>query len=358
MCTAYALHSRALRRSANAPYTAAQMAHQELDRLVESAAPDEVVLAAWETGDVDVVRAWLEDGGRWGGVRNLDERVFIDTWPAGQPHSIQRRTLVSGTLLTVACKSEHPSPIAEMLLDAGADCNTQHLIDAIGSGNICAVRALVPRLDMDEGYGLWSPLHFACAGGTWGNQIVLPNQVEIVHALLEAGAPVNGRTRRLGGMSNRPYGLTPLMKAAQQGFTRLGVVKWLLHYGADIAAADTAGHTALFHANELFQYSHVWHDATRKAWFWDQAMQREIPCRTPGVVEDMLALLQGVEAAGSWKRYVREPRKQLLVLRRLVERGRAAPPDGVLARLFPESGGLPDVLFWKVLSFWRSSRDA
>ena len=243
MCTAYALHSRALRRSANAPYTAAQMAHQELDRLVESAAPDEVVLAAWETGDVDVVRAWLEDGGRWGGVRNLDERVFIDTWPAGQPHSIQRRTLVSGTLLTVACKSEHPSPIAEMLLDAGADCNTQHLIDAIGSGNICAVRALVPRLDMDEGYGLWSPLHFACAGGTWGNQIVLPNQVEIVHALLEAGAPVNGRTRRLGGIHNRPYGMTPLMKAAQQGFTRLGVVKWLLHYGADIAAAD-GGHGA------------------------------------------------------------------------------------------------------------------
>ena len=52
-----------------------------------------------------------------------------------------------------------------------------------------------------------------------------------------------------------------------------------------------------------------------------------------------------------------EPRKQLLVLRRLVGR-RAAPPDGVLERLFPESGGLPDVLFWKVLSFWRSPRDA
>ena len=59
-------------------------------------------------------------------------------------------------------------------------------------------------------------------------------------------------------------------------------------------------------------------------------------------------------AAGStWKRYVAEPRKQLLVLRRLVERGRAAPPDGTLARV----QGLPDVLFWKVLAFWRSDRD-
>ena len=76
--------------------------------------------------------------------------------------------------------------------------------------------------------------------------------------------------------------------------------------------------------------------------------------RAAGAVEDMIALLQGVGAAGSWKRYVREPRKQLLVLRRLVERGRAAPPDGTLARV----QGLPDVLFWKVLAFWRSSRDA
>ena len=42
-----------------------------------------------------------------------------------------------------------------------------------------------------------------------------------------------------------------------------------------------------------------------------------------------------------------------------VERGRAAPPDGVLARLFPVSQvqGLPDVLFWKVLSFWRDPDD-
>jgi hypothetical protein len=85
---------------------------------------------------------------------------------------------------------------------------------------------------------------------------------------------------------------------------------------------------------------------------------QEISRRAPGAVEDVIALLQGVEAAGSWKRYLREPRRDLLTFRRLVERGRAAPPDGVLARLFPESGGLPDVLFWKVLAFWRSSRDA
>ena len=76
--------------------------------------------------------------------------------------------------------------------------------------------------------------------------------------------------------------------------------------------------------------------------------------RGPDVVEGSLALFRDYRAAGgTWKRYVAEPRKQLLVLRRLVERGRAAPPDGTLARV----QGLPDVLFWKVLKFWRSDRD-
>lgn len=111
--------------------------------------------------------------------------------------------------------------------------------------------------------------------------------------------------------------------------------------------------------------------------------------------EAMTEFLKEVERAGSFKKWLNEPRKQLLVLRKLVERGRTTPPrasapafeaaaryagpragtffttrDGatgyyrdaavyVPERLFPAStpGGLPDVLFWKVLSFWRSSRD-
>ena len=93
-----------------------------------------------------------------------------------------------------------------------------------------------------------------------------------------------------------------------------------------------------------------------------------------------LALLRDYRAAGgTWKRYVAETRKQLLVLRRLVERGRALPPRiwmrgwTSLARTLigrePSDDGakavhdlfgrkdLPDVLFWKVLAFWRSDRD-
>ena len=75
----------------------------------------------------------------------------------------------------------------------------------------------------------------------------------------------------------------------------------------------------------------------------------------PGVVEGTLAFFRDYRTAGgTWKRYVAEPRKQLLVLRKLVERGRARPK--ALAGLFGRKD-LPDVLFWKVLAFWRSARD-
>ena len=83
-----------------------------------------------------------------------------------------------------------------------------------------------------------------------------------------------------------------------------------------------------------------------------------------GAVEAFLALLADVRAAGSWKRYANEPRVQLVVLRKLAESGRAVATRGVLTRLFAprrrvQSIGspLPDVLFWKVLSFWRTDRD-
>ena len=81
----------------------------------------------------------------------------------------------------------------------------------------------------------------------------------------------------------------------------------------------------------------------------------------PGVVEGTLAFFRDYRAAGgTWKRYVAEPRKELLVLRKLAEKGRARPPRARLAMaptgLFARDG-LPDVLFWKVLVYWRSERD-
>ena len=86
--------------------------------------------------------------------------------------------------------------------------------------------------------------------------------------------------------------------------------------------------------------------------------------RLPFFVAAAMALLAEVRAAGSWKRYAAEPRVQLVVLRKLAEGGRAVATRGVLTRLFAprrrlQSIGspLPDVLFWKILEFWRTDRD-
>ena len=55
-----------------------------------------------------------------------------------------------------------------------------------------------------------------------------------------------------------------------------------------------------------------------------------------------------------WKRYVNEPRRQLLSLQKLYHAKRASPRASVLAALYE----LPPPLVWTVLKFWRSSRDA
>lgn len=91
----------------------------------------------------------------------------------------------------------------------------------------------------------------------------------------------------------------------------------------------------------------------------------------PGVAE----FLEGVDAAGSYAAYVRAPRVDLVRLRTLCARGRAAPPrDRVLERLFcgpakAETGArrasktassrrpLPNEVFWLILGFWRTRRE-
>lgn len=65
--------------------------------------------------------------------------------------------------------------------------------------------------------------------------------------------------------------------------------------------------------------------------------------------------LEKVMAAGNWTKYSNVPRVELVRLRALCARGRAAPPRE-LERLF-DVAALPNEVFWNVISFWRSSRD-
>ena len=193
----------------------------------------------------------------------------------------------------------------------------------------------------------------------------------LIRLLVEKGAPVDAR---LAGGTRFAVGTTPLMVAVSDG-APVFYLRELLRLGADLAATNKSGESALSLARIEAKYSHR---ADRQA---------------------VLKFITDVSAAGTYKRYVNEPRKQLLLLAKLCERRRATAPWGVLRRLFPtrrsrrapppddggsiqraseetlrtrrvvsvadrfrgltlEDGeGLPDELIWKVLSFWRTSRD-
>ena len=167
----------------------------------------------------------------------------------------------------------------------------------------------------------------------------------MIRFLVEKGAPVDLRVTssllRLG------VGTTPLLVAVAQS-APVVYLRELLRLGADLSATNEEGDSALSLAQS--------------------AIYDVYATGSPAAKRADLTFITDVSRAGTYKRYVNEPRKRLLVLLKLCERGRAtAPRRGLLARLFPSprrrvasgiaSDRLPDVLFWKVLSFWRTERD-
>jgi hypothetical protein len=140
---------------------------------------------------------------------------------------------------------------------------------------------------------------------------------------------------------------TPLIEAASEGHRDM--IRLLLSRGAALDARDNDGD-----------------DAEAYARFRNR--------------DEAADLLAGVRLAGGWHAYLRYPRKRLLTLRVLCERGRAKTEDGLLLRLFPwhppaqkkqgpttrasrrartpQAAQLPKEVFWLVLKFWRSDRDS
>ena len=177
-------------------------------------------------------------------------------------------------------------------------------------------------------------------------------------ALIELGADVNATDLS---------GNTPLFHYVECVPHRgLELIRLLLRHGCDAAAVDEHGEDVAGHARK---YNDANHD----------------PDDVDGDALSMLAtanFLEDVKAVGGWKAYLRAPRVQLVRLRSLCDRGRAAPPSvafklsqlrnlsaaevAVFARLFgaptprtpgASSGRLPNEIFWHVLAFWRTDRD-
>ena len=322
--------------------------------------PEEVAKAA-RIGDIDAVKAWLAAGGSPHATRNNGTR----------------------TLLCSSCASSRPScaSVAELLCAAGArdeggQGNGYCLLTAAMYGAVDTVRVLLK-------YG--SPANVRCQGGTTTvHEAVVANDWRryrdpwsIANAQAAASIGHQGMLRLLlkhgaaVDVSSAGHKMTPLMFAAKfSGFVSLGVVRELLASGADLDLVTTNGNNAEDIARSQLQTE----------LYYDRGIpENPLRCRRPDAVEAFLELCAGVRAAGSWKRFVKSPRIDMIVLQRLCEAGRASPPP-VLARLFPtpiwlswreshqirttasnqDSGvstPLPKELVWLILKFWRADRD-
>ena len=132
------------------------------------------------------------------------------------------------------------------------------------------------------------------------------------------------------------------------GFVSLGVARELLASGADLDLVNYKGRNAEAIARKIL---------SKEMYTGEGIPEHPQDCRRPGAVEAFLALLADVRAAGSWKRYANEPRVQLVVLRKLTEKGRATVPRYRDMHALFARRTLPDVIFWKILEFWGTDRD-
>ena len=309
-------------------------------------------------GDLSTVEAWLSQGGDINSDRNDLGR--------------------SSTLLSAAIVGSQ-TQMCEYLLARGARCGKSDVYRLLDKILRCPSHIDVARLFIEHGA---DPV-MGESHSTWGTPhklaVIVGSNLEreaqsrcalLIRFLVEKGAPVDAR---LAEGTRFAVGTTPLMVAVSDG-APVFYLRELLRLGSDLAATNKSGESALSLARREAKYSHR---ADRQA---------------------VLKFITDVSAAGTYKRYVNEPRKQLFLLAKLCERRRATAPWGVLRRLFPtrrsrrapppddggsiqrasvetlrtrrvvsvadrfrglslDGEGLPDELIWKVLSFWRTSRD-
>ena len=236
-------------------------------------------------------------------------------------------------------------PALESFLSAGGDINAPDanghtmpgedtlLTLAVSSGNIKTIRFLLERgADPKIGGHLVYPLHLA-------------RDAQTAELLLANGARVDAQS-------------------AQYRFTALAL--WLSLYGSPSMGHDLETFLVLLrHGASLDARNADGQDVLEIA--QRRLTSPAVPPDRLQALESMIALFIAVRAAGSWKRYSREPSVKLWALRYLALAGRArAPPHFI--RLFGAApipkgaartrskriAGTPllDEVFAHVLGFW------
>ena len=275
--------------------------------------PDEIADAAVD-GDKDTVAAWLDEHPeRVNEVNDKGESILLLCLENGD---IQDAHL----------------DLVRHLLSRGADPNhTCYIHDEYTSGCM-------------------TPLFSICSSDC-------PHAPEIVACLLGAGADPNLRIADHLDQNGEPSSTfeedsTPIIGAVRfflgtsdrtEGSWHLPVVARLLRAGASLDNPD--GQSA-------------------DEWLADE--ERRWPDLVDGHFKAAKALIHGVRAAGSWKKYCRArcPHREILALRGLAMRGYISPYQRRRTRGAEHKLGVAFVarlgdngIVWNILSFWRDPDD-
>ena len=290
-------------------------------------------------GTLRILKAWL-DSAR--GDAN-------DLIPVSRRLSDEPETLLSGLISWTGPVGDSPAPSAifALLLSRGARWLLPELglpnmlIKAVLSRNREATVALLlhgadPRLPLPDDDAVFFRGITALHGAVNGTLCVSP---KIVALLLKFGADPNARiSDNVTTECKRLVEPTVLLGATKFNLRTpkqitIEVIRLLLDAGADLDARNWDGLNAEDRVRPATALPH--HPLSDRH-------------------QNMLALLTDVREAGSWRRYVNQPRVDLMVLLRLCSSGRALPPADFYTRL----RALPSALTFQVLSFWRTPRDA
>ena len=172
--------------------------------------------------------------------------------------------------------------------------------------------------------GKWSPLHLAArARGAFS--------LDLIVTLLTNGAEVNARTAHGAGNKTPLAVALEVLSVRPSRFPALDIIRALLRGGANIDSICGSD------------------SAENRMWRIEQLKGPEL-CAEQNWLE-CRDMFESLRALGSWKAYARRPHVRMLVLRALVVRDRATTRDVTLRRLVT----LPDVVLWRVLSYWRAT---
>ena len=240
------------------------------------------------------------------------------------------------------------------------------IIAAASDGNLHTISAYFEddsdgARDVDDvGLHGWTPL-MSCAAGD-EDHLSLGN-VEVARYLLERGASVDLA-------DSEENGLTSLLIACYTAEgTVTEMVKLLLSAGANPNTRNESGRTPLS-AHVRFCYTPsvecvtalLRAGASLDRVFQEQAFEQQY--RYPETPAAIKTLVAGVRRNGSFKRYVREPHREVLALRGLAMRGHIVPRGTRRTRgtgnwkaavAFLARHGDNGVV-WNVLSFWRATK--